>query len=253
MDHCANAMPSGPAAHVYAEVEYTAVQRAVATLDRAAEQRWLTAYAPLVKKVVRGLSSQVNGALDRDDMEQIALLGLLEALRRYGEPDDGFGSYAAMRVRGAVLDELRRQDWRPRGTRQAAHRLSAAKRKLRHKLGREPARAEVCAAMEITAQDYDQMELDQGAQEFASFDELLAERGDFGGMQQGPEAAAIDHASLAQALHVLDAREQRVIQLYYEFELSLAEIAAVLELTAARVCQINKAALGKMKAFLERG
>src|SRR5689334_23788508 len=87
----------------------------------ADEQKHLLAYAPLVKRIVRQLNSQVQGAIDRDDMEQIGLMGLLEALRRYGEPDASFGSYASLRVRGAILDELRRQDWRPRAVRQHSH------------------------------------------------------------------------------------------------------------------------------------
>jgi RNA polymerase sigma factor for flagellar operon FliA len=104
----------------------------------ADEQKYLLAYAPLVKRIVRQLNSQVQGAIGRDDMEQIGLMGLLEALRRYGQPDAAFGSYAGLRVRGAILDELRRQDWRPRAVRQQSHKLRDAVRELTRKLGREP-------------------------------------------------------------------------------------------------------------------
>ena len=71
-------------------------------------------YLPLVKRIVRQLSLQANQVLDREDMEQIGMIGLLEGLRRYGEPDEQFGRFAALRIRGAILDELRRRDWRPR-------------------------------------------------------------------------------------------------------------------------------------------
>lgn len=235
----------------YVDTEYANVQRGGQTIDAAAEQRWMVAYAPLVKRVARSLGSLANGSIDRDDLEQIGLIGLLEALRRYGEPDDGFRSYAVVRVRGAILDEMRRQDWRPRGARQGAHRLRATERSLRAQLGRDPSKTEISEALGIAPDEYDQMVLDDHAQAFASFDDLLTEQGDIPGTQQGPEALAIDRASLAKALLVLDTREQRVIQLYYEFELSLSEIAAVLGLTAARICQINKSALRKMKAFME--
>ena len=97
----------------YAELR-DATSRALSAAD---EQRHLLAWAPLVKRVVRQLSSQVGGAIDRDDMEQIGLMGLLEALRRYGEPDAGFPGFAMLRIRGSILDELRRQDWRPRSVR----------------------------------------------------------------------------------------------------------------------------------------
>ena len=70
----------------------------------ALEQRWMMQYLPLVKRIVRQLSLQANQVLDREDMEQIGLMGLLEGLRRYGEPDEQFGKFAALRIRGAILD-----------------------------------------------------------------------------------------------------------------------------------------------------
>jgi RNA polymerase sigma factor FliA len=232
---------------------YDSVQRASQALTRAQEQHWLLSYAPLVKRVVRSLASQAGGVLDVEDMEQIGLMGLLEALRRYGEPDEGFGSYAALRVRGAVLDELRRLDWRPRSTRQSAHKLRQVERELRRKLGREPKASELCQALGITPEEYNALELADSAQAFADFDEVFAKSAAAAGVQQGPEQAVIDQLTLAKALAMLDPREQQVIQLYYEYELSLSQIAEVLELTAARICQINKRALDKMRAFLLRG
>ncbi|SCK17549.1 FliA/WhiG family RNA polymerase sigma factor [Vogesella sp. LIG4] len=215
-----------------------------------AERQVLCDYAPLVKRVVRQLSSQVGGAMDREDMEQIGLMGLLDALRRYGGvPDERFGAYAGLRVRGAILDELRRQDWRPRTVRQEAHRSRDALRELSRKLGREPNEAEASAALGMDVAAYQEYLLAENAETLASFDELMHDEA----LQQvggSVEAQYMDRRSLEQALLALDAREQRVIQLYYEFELSLKEIAAVLELTEARVCQINKAALKKMRAVL---
>lgn len=231
---------------------YASMRQLARPASKAQEQRWLLAHLPLVKRVVRRLASQVSGVLDSDDMEQIGLIGLLEALRRYGEPDDDFAGYAALRIRGAVLDELRRLDWRPRGARQSAHKLRKAERALRQALGREPTRAEVCAALDISPEQGRELELAGGAEIFASFDELLADRGDFAGAQEGPERAVVDRATLAAALNTLDPREQQVIQLYYEYELSQNEIAEVLERTPARICQITKSALAKMKLFLSR-
>ncbi|GAB2592540.1 FliA/WhiG family RNA polymerase sigma factor [Dyella jejuensis] len=231
---------------------YGNVQRAGQAMSRAEEQRWLLTYTPLVKRVARSLASQAGGVLDIEDMEQIGLIGLLEALRRYGEPDDGFGGYASLRVRGAMLDELRRLDWRPRSTRQSAHKLRQAERELRRKLGREPSRSELCGVLGISPEEHDQLELADNAQAFASFDEIFAKHGEVAGVQAGPEQAVVNQASIAAALRALDAREQQVIQLYYEYELNLSQIAEVLDLTAARICQINKSALGKMRAVLMR-
>ncbi|HMN43146.1 MAG TPA: FliA/WhiG family RNA polymerase sigma factor [Povalibacter sp.] len=228
---------------VYAEADYAAC----VPHNVAEEQRYLLAYVPLVKRVVRQLLSQAGGAMDRDDMQQVGLVGLLDALRRYWPPDEKFGSYAALRVRGAILDELRRQDWRPRAVRQESHRTRDGIRDLTRRLGREPSVAEIQQALGLSAAAYRDYELAQNAESLANFDELLHEmdgRSDGGG---SPETQLLTRRSIEQALQRLDAREQRVVQLYYEFDLSLKEIAAVLELTEARVCQINKAALRKMR------
>ncbi|MDB5999627.1 MAG: FliA/WhiG family polymerase sigma factor, partial [Rhizobacter sp.] len=227
----------------YAELR-SAANAAQGALD---EQQQLLSYAPLVKRIVRQLNSQVSVTMGRDDMEQIGLMGLLDALRRYGPPDEKFGAYAAMRIRGAVLDELRRQDWRPRSVRQESHRLRDEVRALTRKLGREPVDAEIAAELGLTHDQFQQYQLDENAEELASFDELVHEMSQVPSDQRSPEEQMIARRSIEQALHALDAREQRVIQLYYEFELSLKEIAAVLDLTEARICQINKAALKKMK------
>lgn len=219
-------------------------------LSVADEQKHLLAYAPLVKRIVRQLNSQVQGAIDRDDMEQIGLMGLLEALRRYGEPDASFGSYASLRVRGAILDELRRQDWRPRAVRQHSHKMRDAVRDLTRKLGREPSEQETMTTLGLDADAYQAYLLDENAETIASFDEILQDTLADTGSVAGPEEQLMIRRSLEQALTGLDEREQRVIQMYYEFELSYKEIAAVLDLTDARVCQLNKQALNKMKAVL---
>jgi RNA polymerase sigma factor for flagellar operon FliA len=224
---------------------------AAAALTPAEESRHLVAYAPLVKRIVRQLNSQVAGAIDRDDMEQIGLMGLLEALRRYGAPDAAFGSYASLRIRGNILDELRRQDWRPRAVRQQSHKLRDAMRALTRKLGREPNEKEAIAGLGVTAEAYMAYQLDENAELIASFDEVLQDTLADTSSMPGPEEQLLLRRSLEQALTGLDEREQRVVQMYYEFELSYKEIAAVLDLTDARVCQLNKAALGKMKAVLQ--
>lgn len=233
----------------YASTEYAgaAMHAAMSAKD---EQRHLVAYAPLVKRIARQLNSQVSGAMGREDMEQIGLIGLLEALRRYGTPDAGFASYAGLRVRGAILDELRRQDWRPRAVRQESHKMRDAVRALTRKLGREPNDKEAAEALGLTQEEWRQFLLDDVAEELLSFDEILQEASERAHSAPGPEEQFMVRRSLEQALNALSEREQRVIQMIYEFELSYKEIAAVLDLSDARVCQLNKSALAKMKAAL---
>jgi RNA polymerase sigma factor for flagellar operon FliA len=233
----------------YASTEYAdaAIHTAMSAKD---EERHLVAYAPLVKRIARQLNSQVSGAMGRDDMEQIGLMGLLEALRRYGTPDTGFGSYASLRVRGAILDELRRQDWRPRSVRQDSHKLRDAVRALTRKLGREPNDKEAAETLGLSQDEWRQFLLDDVAEELLSFDDVLQESTERASHAPGPEEQYAVRRSLEQALAALNEREQRVIQMIYEFELSYKEIAAVLDLSDARVCQLNKSALAKMKAAL---
>jgi RNA polymerase sigma factor for flagellar operon FliA len=233
----------------YASSEYAGAAMHAA-MSAQEEQKHLLAYAPLVKRIARQLNSQVSGAMGREDMEQIGLMGLLEALRRYGTPDSGFGSYAGLRVRGAILDELRRQDWRPRAVRQDSHKMRDAVRALTRKLGREPNDKEAAEALGIGQDEWRQFLLDDCAEELLSFDDVMQEAAERAHNAPGPEEQFMVRRSLEQALGALNEREQRVIQMIYEFELSYKEIAAVLDLSDARVCQLNKSALAKMKAAL---
>lgn len=216
----------------------------------ADEARHVATYAPLVKRAARQLASQAGGVFDREDMEQIGLMALLDCLRRYGgEPDERFAGFAMLRIRGAILDELRRLDWRPRAVRQEAHRVRDGLRELRRKLRREPSEAEAMSLLGLDAEAYRDALLAENAEAMASFDEMVAAGVELAG-EGSPEARLERQSELARALTALNEREQQVIQLYYEFELSLKEIAAVLELTEARICQINKSALKKMQACL---
>jgi RNA polymerase sigma factor FliA len=238
--------------HAYAEWDAVTTAGLSAAQSAALEQRALIEYAPLVKRVVRQLSAQASAVMDREDMAQIGLMGLLEALRRYGPPDAGFGAFAALRVRGAILDELRRQDWRPRTVRQDSHKQRDALRALTRQLGREATEAEILRHLKLTPRQYQEFLQAEVAEEMASFDELVEELARLPSEHRDPEAQLMVTRSIAQALTALNEREQRVIQLYYEFDASLKEIAAVLDLTEARVSQINKAALAKMRAFLQQ-
>jgi RNA polymerase sigma factor for flagellar operon FliA len=216
-------------------------------INEIAEQGWVMEYAPLVKRVVSQLSAQIGGISEREDLEQIGLVGLLQAIRRYGIPDEKFCGYAWARVRGEILDELRRQDWRPRTVRREAHRLRDMTRTLTRELGREPTDHEICAALGVSYEAYLDSAAANRAEQLVSFDELTDDALQY---ENGPEHQVAVRSSLERALTELDEREQRVVQLSYEYDLSLKEIGAVLDLTEARVCQIRRGALKKMKDVL---
>ena len=224
---------------------------AAQALSAQQEQAVIKAYLPLVKSVVRQLASQAQAVMDTSDMAQVGLMGLLEAVRRYGQVDAEFSGYARQRVRGAILDELRRQDWRPRAVRQSAHKVRDGVRALRRNLGQEPSAEQVQQALGLDDAQYLAYEQAESAEAMASLDELLAQGMDVPSFAADPAQSVLQRMALTQLLSQLNEREQRVIQLYYEFDLSLKEIAVVLELSEARVCQINKEALRKMRAALQ--
>lgn len=221
----------------------------LALLPAKNEQHWLNQYLPLVKRVLGQLRHQTNILMDADDLAQIGIMGLLEALRRYGgEPDASFGSFAYKRVRGAILDELRRHDWRPRQLRQKSHQYAQAERDLMRELGRRPTEAELAAALDI-----DQSELQEilCAAEMAEMESLQAL------LDQGVEPAQdCADAQQEQAQQVqsllsrLPEREQRLMSLYYQHELNMKEIALVLDLTESRVCQLHKQCLALLNRTL---
>lgn len=226
---------------------------AAVALSAEAEQRWMMQYLPLVKRIVKQLALQANQVLDREDMEQIGLMGLLEGLRRYGEPDEGFGRFASLRIRGAILDELRRQDWRPRQVRQQAHKVRDHLRALARQLGREPSEDEVLRSTGLSAEQYLEFLRAESSEAIESLDELLQSgSGVFVLPGSSIEERFMAERLLEQALAQLSERERLVLMLYYQHELSLKEIALVLELSDARVCQISKQAIDKACRFLNQ-
>ncbi|CAM7884771.1 RNA polymerase sigma factor for flagellar operon [Enterobacter cloacae] len=217
------------------------------------EAKYVNAYLPLVHKVVKQLAWQTSSVMDREDMEQIALMGLLTSLRRYGHPDEQFGAYAAQRIRGAVLDELRELDWRPRRLRQKSHKINDAIREVTRRLGRTPSFDDLKHHLSITAEEYHEYLLLDCAKSLESLDDLLG--GDalnetLNG--RSLEDEMVTSGTLRAALASLDEREQMILTLYYQQEMSLKEIALVLDLTEARVCQLNKKIAQKIQSFFQK-
>ncbi|MBS4720702.1 lateral flagellar system RNA polymerase sigma factor LafS [Aeromonas caviae] len=219
-----------------------------ASAPRTGEQVILSRYLPLVKRAATHLRSQVSASFDQEDMEQVGMMGLLEAWRRYGgEPDAQFESYAFKRVRGAMLDELRRLDWRPRQLRQQVHGHNQVQRELFNRLGRNPTEQELAHALSCTVEEVRQLAYASQAEALQSLEEWLEN----GGRAPASESDDQDLAmTLGKVLGTLDKREQLLLSLYYQQELNMKEIALVLGLTESRVCQLHKQCVLQLKQRL---
>ncbi|PNO54353.1 FliA/WhiG family RNA polymerase sigma factor [Aeromonas caviae] len=219
-----------------------------ASAPRTGEQVILSRYLPLVKRAATHLRSQVSASFDQEDMEQVGMMGLLEAWRRYGgEPDAQFESYAFKRVRGAMLDELRRLDWRPRQLRQQVHGHNQVQRELFNRLGRNPTEQELAQVLSCTVEEVRQLAYASQAEALQSLEEWLEN----GGRAPASESDDQDLAmTLAKVLGTLDKREQLLLSLYYQQELNMKEIALVLGLTESRVCQLHKQCVLQLKQRL---
>ncbi|WP_298439551.1 RNA polymerase sigma factor FliA [uncultured Ferrimonas sp.] len=213
------------------------------------EQAVLSQYLPLVKRIASQLRSHCNGVLALEDLEQLGLMALLESIRRYpGDVDTNFAAVASKRIRGAMLDELRRLDWRSRQTRQAAHEYNDAQRQLTRQLGRVPRDPELAQFLNISIEALRQRSLDAHADAMHSLDDLL--------QHQEPAIPSDDQSDLRdllkRGLSRLQQRQQVLLSLYYHHDLNLKEIALVLKVTEARVCQLHKAAVTALRqAVLE--
>lgn len=220
--------------------------------ERQSEQQIIRQYLPLIKRIVSQMRSHCGVMLSLEDMEQIGMMALLESSRRYpGELDSGFVSFAGQRIRGAILDELRRQDWRPRPVRQQAHELNDVVRRLSREMGREPSDLEVASALGLSAEDYRERLYSTQAESMKSLDELL-----LGGEQPVDRSNDVERLMLKQTLikviSKLNEREQLILSLYYHHELNLKEIAMALGLTETRICQLHKSAISQLKTILQR-
>lgn len=214
-------------------------------------------HAPLVKKIALHLKARLPASVQFDDLMQAGMIGLLEASRKY-DPSLGaaFETYAGIRIRGAIVDEVRKGDWVPRSVHRQSRRIAAAVHQVEMRLGREAQDAEVIAHLGISADAYYQGLEDANSGHLFSLDELT----DAGEIPFQPEALSSDpyaaiqsedfKASLASAIGDLPEREQLVLALYYQESLNLKEIGAVLGVSESRVSQLHAQAALRLRARL---
>jgi len=228
------------------------------TSARAREELILK-YAPLVRYITERMAMRLPSHVSKDDLSSAGILGLFDAIDKF-DPEKGvkFRTYAEHRIRGAMLDELRRMDWVMRSVRRDVHRIEDAIRALESKYGRTPRDFEVADYLNIDIEDYHRMLHKARGVNLLSLDETF-----LGGVLSRFRSLESDDVSpfdelkikelkkvIADAISALSEKEQIVVSLYYYDELTLREIGEVLDLTESRISQIHAKAIIKLRAKL---
>ena len=213
----------------------------------------VTRHAELVKRIAYHLAGRLPPSVDVADLIQAGMLGLLEAASNYAaNRGASFETYAGIRIRGAMIDALRKLDWAPRSVHRKARAVAAAMREVEKETGRDARDQEIAKKLGIGMEEYHAIVQDAASCRLASLDDAAA------------TATALDEAAdpfrevadegfraaLAQAIDTLPERERLVMSLYYSDGLNLKEIGAVLKVTESRVCQLHGQALMRLKARL---
>lgn len=210
------------------------------------------AYLPLVKRAVSRVRPFLPDFIQEEDLIGYGFVGLLEALDRF-EPDKGvpFEAYAVKRIQGSILDGLRAMSWLPRNLHRKAKQVEETIDDLRSRLGRQPSEEEVADGLGVSVQDYHSLLNDVGPITLMPFDELT----EHGGSETGAPHDKMEReelmAKVSGAIEELPEREKLVITLYFHRDLTLKEIAQVLNVSEGRACQLKTQALLRLRAALQ--
>jgi RNA polymerase sigma factor for flagellar operon FliA len=215
-------------------------------------------HAPLVKRIAYHLLNRLPDSVQIDDLIQAGMLGLLEAIKQYDATQGAsFDTYAGIRIRGSMIDEIRRSDWTPRSVHKKARRVADAIRAIENKTGCEAKDADVAAYLGISIDEYNHILLDSSNCRMFSVEEVAQAGDHYLEESQFQEEQAIDDLSrdgfqqaLAKAIMGLPERERLIISLYYDEELNLREIGEVLNISESRVCQISTQAILRLRSRL---
>jgi RNA polymerase sigma factor for flagellar operon FliA len=218
----------------------------------------LKQFSPLVRRLAHQMIAKLPANVEIDDLIQVGMIGLNDALARF-DPSQGvqFETFATQRIRGAMLDELRGSDWMSRGDRRHQRIIETAVHKLEQKLGRAPSETEIAAEMGMKLTDYQEllgkvrgtqlvyledMSGDDGDEDFLDRHMVDADANPLGRLSDRKMREA-----LVAAIENLPQREQYVMSMYYEHDMNLKEIAAVLGVTESRVCQLHSQSIARLR------
>ncbi len=237
------------------KVQVTWMYDAEGNLDK---DHLVEAYAPLVKRIAYHLMAKLPASVDVEDLIQNGMMGLLDAINRY---EDGLGAqfetYAVQRVRGAMLDGLRENDWLPRSLRRDMRRIESAIHTLEQQNGRQPTETELAAALDVPLAEYQRLLQDARGYQLVHFEDFTDGEGEdyferHLGVHESNPADLLEDAdmrgNLILAIDDLPEREKLVMALYYDEELNLREIGEVLGVTESRVCQLHSQAIARLRS-----
>lgn len=228
---------------MYAEVE---------NLD---EKDQIVRHASLVKRIAYHLLNRLPPTVQIDDLIQAGMVGLLEAASNFdAEMGASFETFAGIRIRGSMIDEIRRSDWTPRSVHRKFRSVSEAIRKIENETGEDAKDADVALALGISLGEYHQILIDSSSARIYSIDTLEENTQDAAlpsSSEFTPEEAFSQteyRKQLAESIRQLPEKEQLVMSLYYDDELNFREIGEILDVTESRICQLHGQALLRVKA-----
>ncbi|MCY4743659.1 RNA polymerase sigma factor FliA [Pelomonas sp. UHG3] len=218
-------------------------------------------YSPLVRRLAHQMIAKLPANVEVDDLIQVGLIGLTDALSRFdAEQGVQFETFATQRIRGAMLDELRGGDWMSRGTRRQQREIEAAVHKVEQRLGRAPNESEIAAEMGLALQEYQDLLSKVRGTQLIYLEDMSGDDGDEDYLDRhvadeagNPMLQLQDHRmreALVAAIKNLPEREQFVMSMYYEHDMNLKEIAAVLKVTESRVCQLHSQSIARLRVKL---
>jgi len=229
------------------------------TLNRDAQLRQ---YTPLVRRLAHHMIAKLPPSVEVDDLIQVGMIGLTEAISRY-EPSQGvqFETFASQRIRGAMIDELREGDWMSRGSRKSQKDIEQAVNRLQQKLQRSPLESEIAQELGLSLAEYQHLLAKVRGTQLVYLEDISGHGDDedsfldrhAGESESEPSAVLQDQRmrmALVAAIKLLPEREQQIMSMYYEHDMNLKEIAAVLNVTESRICQLHSQSIARLRAKL---
>ncbi len=216
-------------------------------------------HAKLVKRIAFHMMNRLPPSVQAEDLIQAGMIGLIEAAKHY-DPSQGasFETYAGIRVRGAMLDEIRRCDWTPRSVHRKSREAAEALREVEQRTGRDAHDAEVASELGVSVADYHQVLAESTTARVFSFDQPDENTGETIALPEADTPTPSDNfaendfkTAMVKAIKNLPERESLVMSLYYDEELNLREIGEILGVSESRVCQIHGQAVLRLKARLQ--